>query len=226
MATIATLIGAANNSDLSAYTTNSFTPVAGDFLICNIIATETLITGTITDTQNLGWTLIGSVNDGTNILIMYYSNRTADATAMTVTWDCTGDSATSARVGVIAFRGSDANVRQFATGTGLAASTPSVTFGSAITNTSACFALFSNYQNPATITPSTGWTEIADAGWSLPTTGSQLQRINSGETTTILNWGSASGTNWLAMAIEVYDSGAASGSQPYNYIDGAYGYVM
>lgn len=225
MASIASLVGAANNADLSAYTTAAFTPQAGDYLVCDILASGSVTTGTITDTQNLGWTLIGSVNDGTNILMMYSAQRTASAQSMTVTWDCTADPATGARVGVVGIRTSDATVRQFATGSGAGGTAPTVTLPAAALTFNALFGQMGNTTNPAAITPTTGWTEIADAGWNTPTTGFQIQRINSGETNSVIAWASNSATAWLAMVVEFWDTTDAPGAQPHNYIDGTYGMV-
>lgn len=223
MATILTLVGAANAADQSSYTTNSFSPMAGDFLICHVSASGTVTNGTVSDTAGLGWTLIGSVNDGTNIVVMFYAQRTTNTDSMTVTWDCSADPATGARVGIAAVRGSDATVRQFATNTGGAGTTPSVTFSQAFMTNNAGLGQVTNTSNPATITPSTGWTEAADAGWGPPTTGFEIQRVNSGETNTTLNWGSTSATAWIAMAVEFWDINDAPGAQPHNYIDAYYG---
>lgn len=205
MSTVISLVGAATSTDASSYTTASFTPVQGDLLICNILASNTTTTGYVVDTQSLGWTLISSINDGTNILMMYKSQRTANATAMTVTWDCSDDPATGTRVGVLALRNSDIFIRQFAVNTGGAGTTPSITFPAAVLTANACIGQVGNISNPAAITPTTGWTEIADAGWNIPTTGFQIQRINSGETNSVINWGSVSATEWIAMGIEVYN---------------------
>jgi len=226
MASVVSSVGAANNADLSSYTTAAFTPQAGDLLVMNVIASGSVTTGTVTDTQNLGWTLIGTVNDGTNSISMFYAQRTASAQSMTVTWDCTADPATGARVGVIGFRGSDATLRQFATGSGGAGTAPTVTLPAAAITFNPLYALMGSTTNPAAITPTTGWTEIADAGWANPTTGFQLQRINSGETNSVIAWGSNSATAWIAMVIEFWDSTDAPGAQPYNYIDAYYGVVI
>lgn len=208
MANIASIVGAADTVDRSRYTTAPFVSTQGDVLICNILASGTQTVGYVIDDQNLGWTLIGSVVQDGNILVMYKSQNTAQAYSNTVTWDCSDDPATGARVGILAARNSDVAIRQFAVATGLAGTPPAVVMPSAILTGNCALAQVGNLTNPAALTPTTGWTEIADAGWANPTTGFEIQRINSGSTASTVTWGSNSATNWIAMVVEIYNLAA------------------
>lgn len=222
MSTIATLVGANVNADQQTYTTASFNPVAGDFLICYVQASGTVLQGTLTDSLGGSWTSIGTVNDGTNVISLWSQATPTDTTARTVTWDNSPTGATGARVAVLAARTSGYTIRQSKFGTGTAGTAPNPVFTSAPLTVNSCIGIVSNYTNPATLSPPAGWTEINDVGYANPTTGVWFGRINSGETDPDILWTSNSATNFQVAIVEINDASQANGGNS-NYIDGYYG---
>lgn len=65
---------------------------------------------------------------------------------------------------------------------------PTIVLGSAVLTANACIAGVLGEDNPAALTPPTGWTEGRDSGWATPTTGVWHGFINSGETGSTISW--------------------------------------
>ena len=60
-----------------------------------------------------------------------------------------------------------------------------------------------NISNPAGLTPTTGYSELLDTGFSTPTIGVEIQKIDSGDTTNTMIWGSTYGLNWVCIGVEL-----------------------
>lgn len=201
------------STNVESYTSAAFTPAAGDYLFVFVVATDTLVNGSMSDTQSLGWTLVGSVTSHTtNKVIVYKSNATTAATSMTVTWDCTGDAATGAGLMILRVAGSDGGVRQFATNTDVAAVVPNVVFSSNCLTTSAVLFCTANKSNPHGTTPPTGYIGKLGGQYNTPTTGMALAVKVSGETTDTVTAGAACATDWTTVGVEIFGLGTTGRS--------------
>lgn len=194
----------ADTSNVTSYRcptgAGTFTPTAGALLVAFVYASGTVAPGatfTMTDSQSLGWTLITSALGNTSVstAICFVANNLAAATAMSVTFDCTGDAATGANVIVAQVTGMTRTgasaVRQSATTANRATGgTPADTFPAAALTGNPTLGAVANSTSPAGLTPPTNWTELADIGYSTPATGLEVVSRDSGFTGTTITWGS------------------------------------
>lgn len=205
-------VSTVNTANTSSYASGAFTPVAGDLLVAFVVASATIATGTMTDSQALGFTKVTSGVYFTNVstIYMFVSNNTAAATSMTVTFDCTGDNATGAAINVyriagMSRTGSSAIKQTAKTENGVAAGTPAATFAASALTGNVTIGVVGNGNNPAAMIPPTGWTEAPtpDVGYATPPTGQETVFRNSGFTGTTITWGSASATEYGVIIAEL-----------------------
>lgn len=225
MSTVANGVGTQSTANTTTYTTASFTPTAGDFLVAVVVASDTATDGTLTDSQGLVWELVDShTTFTTNRLMIFAARQRAAASAMTVTWDCTADAATACIIQVARFVGSDGYIRQVATlNSGAGTTTPTCTFPVACLSSSSILFIQSNLSNPHGMTkPASPYLVLVGGNTLSPTTSSYTAYRNTGETTDTITAGGTSATDWVSVAVEVYNNGV--GAQPSsNNSNGYYG---
>lgn len=225
MSTVANGVGTQSTTNTTTYTTASFTPTAGDFLVAVVVASDTATDGTLTDSQGLLWELVDShTTFTTNRLMIFAARQPADASAMTVTWDCTADAATACIIQVVRFVGSDGYIRQVATlNSGAGTTTPTCTFPVACLSSSSIIFIQANLSNPHGMTkPASPYLVLVGTVTSTPSTSSYIAYRNTGETTDTITAGGTSATDWVSVAVEVYNTGV--GAQPSsNNSNGYYG---
>jgi hypothetical protein len=214
MATVTLGIQTVSTSNTNSYASASFTPALNDLLVVIVNCSGSVHTaapGTVTDSQGLGFTKLisGGYNSGADSIWVFVANKLTANSAMTVTFDCTGDNATACVIGVFRISGGDGTyVRQVAVGSGAASSAPSATFALAANTNNCIVAVAGNGANPAALTPPGGtFAEIGDTGVGTPPTGQEAARSNSGHTSATVTWGATSGTAWGAAIVEIYTSG-------------------
>jgi len=96
-----------------------------------------------------------------------------------------------------------------------AANTPNPAFAATTSTNNVCIGAVANGVNPATMTPTTGWTEAHDVGVATPITGLETQFINSGFVGTTVTWGSTfGGPNTGADLIAELDTSSSAGGRP------------
>jgi hypothetical protein len=209
----------ASNTDGPTFTTGSFTPTANSLLVAFSWATGTVVNNGISG-GGLTWTQ-RIANIGGAVGTIYSAPVGGSPASMTVSFDCTGDNSTGGHIFVFQVTGHNgaAPVPQAAvTAAGLAAATPTVTFGSNLnTNNAYLVALFNSSNTAATNDPS-GFTSIAPVGgtgFNSPATGAEVAYRIGGESGTTLTWG-ASPSAWRAFGIEIAvdpsGDGVASGT--------------
>jgi hypothetical protein len=205
--------------DVSATTTNgtsyasgSFTPAAGEILVIAVAATGTALAApTMTSSAGLTINRYTTFQIGADQISLFIATAGASATPQTVTFDCTGDTATGCIInvwGVTGIDGGTSSFNQSATDSGSATVTPAPTFASSVdTNNAVVGALF-NGRNPAAVTEPSGFTEDADTGYGTPAAGGEFVHINSGFTGTTVTWGSAGGSfgGWGVLVAELIAS--------------------
>jgi hypothetical protein len=201
-----------DTAQATSYTSNAFTPAAGDLLVVFVAASGTGDPGTMTDSQGLGFTKIASTGyfSNANTVYVFVSNSFASASSMTVTFHCTGDSATGcviqvARVSGMSRTGASA-VLQSAVAHAPGGTTPAATFAAAVQTGNPTLGLVGNASNPAALTPPTSWTEHDDTGYITPPTGAEYVSRNSGFTGTTITWGAASASAHGEVIVEFQKS--------------------
>jgi hypothetical protein len=219
-ATVTHRIGTASTANATSYASGSFTPAAGDLLIAFVVASGTTATGTMTDSQGLGFTKITSAlkSSSADTVYSFVSNNTAAASSMTVTFDCTGDAATGSVIFVASASGfvrAGLNaIKQSATQDNQAAGgTPAPAFSNSVDTNNPTLGCVGNGSNPAAMTPPTNWTENAagDTGYNTPPTGGEYAYRDSGFTGTTIIWGGTSATAFGAIILELDASAPSRG---------------
>ena len=207
MATTTNALSTATGNNLSSYTSASFTPAASDYLFVVVHATDTAVAGTMSDSQGLSWSnLMSVVSNTSNIVNVFYSTTTTSATAMTVTWDCSADSATGAIISILRISGSNGRIRQFTSNSGTSSETPSVVFDTACHTVNAAIFTQCNLSNPHGLTaPASYVARNSNQITVAPTIGLATASRSTGETTDTITAGGASPTDWTAIGVEWYD---------------------
>jgi hypothetical protein len=206
-------VSTTSTSNTNSYASASFTPAANDLLVVFIVADgTTTAAATMTDSQGLGFVKISDVafNAGADHVYCFIAQKLAANSAMTVTFDCTGDNATGANIYVARVSGGEGIYwRQVSSGSGAAGATPAVAMADAFITSNGGIACVGNGANPAALTPPASWTETngVDTGHATPPTGQECPNRTSGETGSTITWGGTSGTAWGAIVIELYVAG-------------------
>lgn len=200
----------ASTSNLSAFTTTSFTPTAGDLLVVFVAKTASVNDGSVTDSLGGTYTLIrnASKNTSADRLQLFVANQFASGSAMTVTYDCTGDATTGCiilveRVAGMGRVGSNAVSQNAAQNNQAGGGTPAPVFSFNCITTDPTLGCVFNATNPAGLTAPTGWTILANTGYATPTSGAEDVSRDSGFTGTTITWGSVSGTAFCDIIVEL-----------------------
>jgi len=192
-------------TNAGSYAFGAFTPVANSVLVVMAFVTGTVAAGTCTSVPALTWTqqqvqLYNSVDTA----YLYTAVVGGSPSSTVVTINVTGDNGTGCHAVIFQVTGADYSgtpVRQTAKAAAATAN-PVVTFGSALLTGNGYCAAFGIPRSPPASTPPANWSEISDAGYSLPTAGgSGAYRVN-GETGTTVTFTSAAG-NYGILGCEI-----------------------
>jgi hypothetical protein len=234
MAALADAVATADTGN-TPNTTGSFTPVAGDLLVCIVVCSDSVTETTVptASANGITFTHVRSQAMRTSLdrLNVYVANQLVPASpvAMTVTYT-PGDAGTGTCIwvkritgmtntGSAAIRGSAGSSNQ--TGTG----TPAVTLPAAALTGNPLIGVIGvavPTANPY-CTPPTSWTRPAgnpgQLSYTTPTTSAEYYFRDSGHTSATITWGSAivGNSGWNVLAVE-FD---ASGGAPQVTIEGA-----
>lgn len=213
MSNVTHRIATAATTNVKTYTSGSFTPAAGDLLVAFVTATGMISPGILTDTQNLGWDLVATALKATSADTVYtfISKKLAANSAMTVTFDGSGDTATGCVIQVASVSGMTLTglqaLRQKLEVSNHAIGTPAPAFPGSCLTGNPTLGIIANATNPAGMTPPTSWTENSDTGYATPTLGAEYVSRDSGFTGTTVTWGSSSSA-YAAIIIELNAQGA------------------
>lgn len=176
-------------------------------------------TGTVGDDQGGSYDIVGgdplSSAGGTGGAL-WISIRTAlIASAVSFTWTvnnqaATGGGLTVFRVSGMSRVGSGA-VKQVVGESTQTENPPSIAFGAATLTENPIILAVLGEDNPAGVTPPTGFTEAHDGGWATPTTGIEVCFVNSGQTSSSYAWSGGALTDHNEVGIELDTSAAATG---------------
>lgn len=203
----------------TSYASDAFTPAANDLLIVFVSASGTTAAGTMTDSQSGSWTKVGSALYNTSGSTLYCFARTTgvSASSMTVTFDCTGDSATGANINVygiggMSVYGTSAIVQSAKQENQASGGTPAPVFGaSAQTGNPTLGAIGAQKAAPIVTVPGS-WTEGDDSNYATPSNGIESIFRDSGFTGTTITWGGTVTAAWASFIIELAAAEAHSGT--------------
>jgi len=210
---VASGVSTTSTANTNSYASASFTPAANDLLIVFVVADGTdTVAATLADSQGLGFTLMArtTYNSAADSVYCFVANKLAANSAMTVTFDCTGNNATGANIYVGRVSGAEGvYIRQISTGSGAGGTAPAVVMPNAFITTNGGLGCVGNGANPAACTAPASWTETngVDTGHATPPTGQECVNRLSGETGSTITWAATSGTAWGAIVVEVYVAG-------------------
>lgn len=213
-----TLLGSATFTTASGTKTVTATPAVGDLIVLvTAHSGNTSSTAPTDDNQSGTYTQVGGgalKASSADVMRFWIRNRLIGSATSTVFTHACG---TSSGGGVAVLKvtgmtrtGSAASL-QTAKQENQGAATPAPVFGASVLTGNAVIGAVFNATNPATMTArsSPAYTERADAGYNTPATGLEVMSINSGETGTTMTWGSASGSAFASMVLELDTSAAA-----------------
>lgn len=214
----------ASTSNSATYAFAAFTPTANAVLVVMVFASGTVAAApTITGT-GLTWNRLGSnqLYNATNTAYAFWAKTGAAPGSTTITFDCTGDNATGAVMGVFQFTDADVatavSVKQFKFSATTAAN-PTITFDAAMGTLNGYAAAFGLPRNPPTSAAPASWTETFDTGYGTPTSGGSGAYRAGGETGSTVTFTSASAAYGM-VAVEVYVTGAGPVAGGQGYIRG------
>ena len=206
-----TLLGAATFDTSSGSKTVTATPAVNDLIVIVAAHSGNSSAATPTDSQGGTYTAVNSAVKASSAdrMGVFVRNSPIPSAVSTVFTHAPGTSTGGGlavhKVTGMTRSGSSA-VRQSAKQDNQAAATPAPVFGSAPLTTNPVLAALFNATNPATMTPRTNFTERVDAGYNTPASGLEVMSRDSGETATTQTWGSASGSAFCSLALELDSS--------------------
>lgn len=199
-----------DGTDRTSYTTTAFTPNNNELLVVFVYATGTLANdATVTDSQgNTYYMADRNPVAAAHSLYCFIANALVTNTSMTVTFDCSSDGATGCAIlveGVTSMKTAvgSAAVRQINDGKTGAGVAPAVVLPAATLSQNPILGAVGNAANPATLTQPSGWAELADTGYTVPTTGAESASLDSGGTAATITWGSTSASAHGEIAVEL-----------------------
>tara|TARA_R110000868_G_scaffold362028_3_gene624079 strand:+ start:1771 stop:2469 length:699 start_codon:yes stop_codon:yes gene_type:complete len=204
----------ASTTNAASYAGTAGTPVAGNLLICFVMASGKNTQGSLAGTFT--WTRLTSFTYNTNAdIIEVFWAYAATATSTTPTYTVgTGGNATGCIIYCVRVTGAEGQtqpyIRQIATNTGLAAN-PSITFGAAALTGNGLLGFASNSTNSATQwTAPTGFTEMSEVAYTTPAKSGQTSQAASGITATTISWTNVNTTAWGVIMLEFYVAGTCA----------------
>lgn len=202
------LLGSTINTTAGAKTVTA-TPAAGDLILIFVVVAGDATWSAPTDDQSGTYVQMGpTVNISTVVYGAWYI-RTAlipagSSTIFTLSnpGSDTGGGLAVLKVTGMAKAGNSAWTKG-RTGSGVGGTPATGNWTSAKLTTNPVVGAVINTSNPAGLTPTTGYSELLDIGFSAPTVGVEIQKIDSGDTTNTMTWGSTYGLDWVCIGVEL-----------------------
>lgn len=207
-----------DTSNTSSYVSGSFTPAAGDLLVVFVYSAGSTIDGTLTDSAGGTYTLAAKAlaNLSASSLRCFVRDSLigGSPSSMTVTFDCSGDSATNVvtsveRISGMSKAGATAVVQTAKEENVAAGATPAPAFSSAATTTNPTLGSV-GVQGAVNPTPPASWTELMDTGSSTPSIDLETVGRVSGFTGTTITWGASIGKTFADIIVELDASGSGT----------------
>lgn len=225
------LLGSTINTTAGAKTVTA-SPAAGDLILIFVVISGDSTHSAPTDNQSGTYTIIGSqINVGSAIYGAWYVRDAlvpaGSSTIFTLSnpGADTGGGLAVVKITGMAKAGSSA-VRQSKSGSGGDGTTPATgSWSSAKLTSNPVVGAAINGANPAALTPTTSYSELLDTGYSTPAVGVEIQKIDSGDTSSTMTWGNTS-LGWACMGVELDSTNLVAGTpnaEGDSYLGGAGG---
>lgn len=196
------------------------TPAANDLIVV-VAVTSGLAGGTISVTDNQGGTYTQADVDRTGfsttgVLTIWVRDSLIPSASSTIfTADQTGSSGgglTVYRLSGMTLTGASAVRSSGGQDSQGGGTTPAPVLSNTPLSTNPIIGAIGSSSNPASVTPRTGYTESigVDVGYNTPSTGMESMRLDSGESSATITWGSTSGGAFASVAIELDASAGAT----------------
>lgn len=203
------LLGSTINTTAGAKTVTA-TPAVGDLILIFVVVSGDSTFGPPTDNNSSGaYTQIGSNFKGGNIYGAWYVRDALIPAASSTIFTLpnpgadTGGGLAVVKITGMTKAGGSAVRQSKAASNGSAGTTPATgNWSSAKLTTNPVVGAVINDANPAAMTPTTSYSELLDTGYTTPTVGVEIQKIDSGDTTNTMTWGNISG-GWACMGVEL-----------------------
>lgn len=212
------LLGNTINTTSGAKTVTA-TPAVGDLILIFVVVAGDNTWSAPTDNQSGTYTLINTLlTNNTNYGAWYVRDALIPAATSTIftlsnPGSDTGGGLAVVKVTGMAKAGSSAVRQSKIGGQGGTTGTPATgNWTSAKLTTNPVVGAVINATNPAGLTPTTSYSELLDTGFSTPSFGVEIQKIDSGDTTNTMTWGSASGSDWVCMGVELDATNLVAGT--------------
>jgi hypothetical protein len=212
MAAVVSLLGTATfNTTNGGAKTVTATPAVNDLIVIVTANTGTTLTNVNpTDNQTGGtYTLVNTAVKATSadtMQVWVRDNLITSATSTNFTQNIT----TTTGGGIVVLKitgmgkvGSAAIVQSAIQSNQASGGTPAPVLGATPKSYNPIIGAVFNASNIATLTPRTGYTEVADIGYNTPATGLEVMYDNSGETSATITWGSTSVSAFASIAVEL-----------------------
>lgn len=227
------LLGSTINTSSGAKTVTA-SPAVGDLILIFVVVSGDSTFGPPTDNNSSGaYTQIGSnFNNGGNIYGAWYVRDALIPAASSTIFTLpnpgadTGGGLAVVKITGMTKAGGSAVRQSKAASNGSAGTTPATgNWSSAKLTTNPVVGAVINDANPAAMTPTTSYSELLDTGYTTPTVGVEIQKIDSGDTTNTMTWGNISG-GWACMGVELDATNLVAGTpnvEGDSYLGGAGG---
>lgn len=203
------LLGSTINTTAGAKTVTA-SPAVGDLILIFVVVSGDSTHSAPTDNQSGTYTLIDTqLQNNTLYGAWYVRDALIPAGSSTIFTLSNPGSDTGGGLAVVKITGmakaGSSVVRQSKIGgQGGTTGTPATgSWSSAKLTTNPVVGAVINISNPAGLTPTASYSELLDTGYSTPAVGVEIQKIDSGDTSSTMTWGSSSATDWVCMGVEL-----------------------
>ncbi len=196
--------------------TSAFTPAAGDLLVVAVFARRTAANGALVGSTGLTFTRIArNLVGGENGFYLFVANALATNVSQTLTFTCSGDSATNFYVKICRVAGMTktalAAVRQFAFGEGEEDDTLDATLGAAVLTGNPIMAFAAVDDSPTGLSEPSGFSAIEETEILAATLSAAFAFADSGITDTTIAFGDTVSNDAGMYAVELDASATAGG---------------
>lgn len=206
-------------TDGTSFVSSSFTPAADDLLVVFVYGAVTSSISTLTSSAGLTFSDIVQ-NTGTGIsLYGFIADSLAANTSQTVTFDCTGESATAVVIEIFRIAGCTvagaAAVRQYAqVVSGGGGATVRTTFSTAALTGNVILTCTCSTDSTPGLTEPSGFTFGNETITATPADAMVTAYTDSGFTGTQVDFGGTFGASWKMITVEIQPDGPPAGGQP------------
>lgn len=204
--------GVASSTNGNNYSIASFTPTPRSLLVLIVAASGTVLPDPVVNTSGLvlDWILEDvSIVNGDGYYIFWAEVGTTSA-PVTITFNCTGDNATGARLSVHEITGYDRNrenpfKQTFISSSATSSNSPTINFNEPLLPANGYILGWSGNANTVASNPPSNWIESDDVSHNAPNAKLSTARKEGGETTVgPFSFSNNNSISWIVFGIEIY----------------------